>query len=94
MPIYWGKNVGGVHEANSDTQEDDEGCQTQKPQMKNDENKEQITYPTINTIFIFNLQKNNNCSIVGFGMQKFTNDMSRVLRESTIVFILSLGLFA
>ncbi len=39
------------------TQENDEGCQLQKPHMKNDENKEQIIDPTMNIIFIFYFQK-------------------------------------
>ncbi len=26
MPIYWEKNVGGIQEANSDIEEDNEGC--------------------------------------------------------------------
>jgi hypothetical protein len=55
MPIYWGKNVGGVEEANFDTEEDDDECEIQKPHMKNDENKEQITDPMVNIIFIFYL---------------------------------------
>ncbi len=42
MPIYWEKNVGGVQEVNFDIKEDTEGCQIQNPQMKNDEDKEQI----------------------------------------------------
>jgi len=53
MPIYWEKRVGGIQEANSDIEEDDEGCQIQKPQMKNDEDKKQIKYPTMNIVFIF-----------------------------------------
>jgi hypothetical protein len=40
MPIYWEKSVGGVKQVNSHTEEDNEGCQIWKPQMKNDENKE------------------------------------------------------
>jgi hypothetical protein len=40
MLAYWEKNVGGVWEANFDTEEDDNGCEIQKTQMKNDENKE------------------------------------------------------
>jgi hypothetical protein len=55
MLIYWEKNVNGVQEVNSDIEEDDEGCQIQKPWIKNDEDKEQITNPTMNTIFIFDL---------------------------------------
>jgi hypothetical protein len=36
--------------------------------MKNDENKEQITDPTVNLVFIFDLHKNNNCNSTKFGM--------------------------
>jgi len=39
-----------------------------KPQMKNDENKEQITAATVNLVFIFDLHKNNNCNSTKFGM--------------------------
>jgi hypothetical protein len=31
MSIYWEHNVGGVQEANSDTEHDDERCEIQKP---------------------------------------------------------------
>ncbi len=68
MPVYWEQNVNGVQEAHSDTKEDDEGYQVQKPQMKNDENKKQITNLAVNTIFIFNLQTSNNCKSVEFRM--------------------------
>ncbi len=94
MPIYWEKRVGGIQEANSDIEEDDEGCQIQKPQMKNDEDKKQIKYPTVNIVFIFVLQKNNNYISVGFGMEKSTNDMSSVSAELTIVFARSSRIFA
>jgi hypothetical protein len=36
--------------------------------MNNDEDKEQIIDPMVNTIFIFNLQKSNNCNSARFGM--------------------------
>jgi hypothetical protein len=76
-----------------DIEEDNKGCQIQNPQMKNDENKEQITDLTVNKIFIFDLQKTNNCKSVRFGMQNYTNDMSRIFVESVAVFIRSLGVF-
>jgi len=94
MPIYWEKNVGGVQDANFDIEEDDEGCQLPKPQIKNDEDKEQITYPTVSIVFIFYLQNNNNCSNTRFGMQNSTYDMSSVSLESATIFIWSLGIFA
>ncbi len=62
--------------------------------MKNDENKEQITNLVMNTIFIFDLQMNNNCSRAKFRMQRSKDDMLGVLAESTIVFTQSLGVFA
>jgi hypothetical protein len=31
MPIYWELNVGGDQEANSNTEEDNEGCEIHKP---------------------------------------------------------------
>jgi hypothetical protein len=39
MSIYWEQSASGVHEANSNIDEDNEGCQIKKPHMKNDENK-------------------------------------------------------
>jgi hypothetical protein len=40
MLIYWEHSVDGVQEANFDTKEDDEGCEIQKPHMKNVKDKE------------------------------------------------------
>jgi hypothetical protein len=39
MLVYWEQSVDGIQEANSNTEEDDEGCEIQKPQMKNVEYK-------------------------------------------------------
>ncbi len=39
MLIYWELRRGGVQETNSDREKNDKGCQKQKPQMKNDEDK-------------------------------------------------------
>ncbi len=94
MLVYWEQNACGVQEANYRTKEDDEGCATQKPQMKNVEDKEQITHPTVNTIFIFDLQMNNSYKSAGFGMQRSKDDMLSVSAESTIVFAQSLRTFA
>ncbi len=68
MLVYWEQSVGGIQEVNSNTKEDNEGCQIQKPQMKNDEDKEQIIDPMVNKVFIFYLQKNNNYNSVKIGM--------------------------
>jgi hypothetical protein len=62
--------------------------------MKKDEDEKQIIDATMNTIFIYNLQKIKNCSNVGFGMQKSTYDMLGVSTESTIVFVRSSRVFA
>jgi hypothetical protein len=48
----------------------------------------------VNTIFIFDLQKNNNCNSVRFGMQKFINDMLGILAKSVAVFTWSSRVFA
>ncbi len=77
---------------NFDTIEDDEECETHKPQMKNAKDKEQIKDPMVNTIFIFNLQRNNksmsnNCKSARFGMKTFKDDMTRVSIESTTIFV-------
>jgi hypothetical protein len=55
--------------------------------MKNVEEKKQITNPAMNTIFIFDLQMNNNYRSVGFGMQRSKDDMSCVSAKSVVVFI-------
>jgi hypothetical protein len=55
LTSYLGHCASGVQEANFDIEEDNERCEIQKPQMKNDEDKKQITYLMVNTIFIFNL---------------------------------------
>ncbi len=94
MPVYWEQNANGIKEANSNIEKDNEGCEIQKPQMENDEDKEQITDPMVNIVFIFNLQMNNNCNNVGFGMQRSKDDMLGVSIESVIVFTQSLRVFA
>ncbi len=68
MLVYWEKYAGGVQEANFDKKEEDDRCEIQKPQIKNDEDKEQIMDPTMNTVFIFERQMHNNYSSVGLGM--------------------------
>ncbi len=62
--------------------------------MKNVEDKEQITNPTVNIIFIFYLQMNNNCRSVGFGMRRSKDDMSCVSTKSVVVFTQSLRVSA
>jgi hypothetical protein len=62
--------------------------------MKNDEDKEQIIDPTVNIIFIFNLQKSNNCNNAGFGMQKSIDYMLGISTELTVVFTQSSKLWA
>jgi hypothetical protein len=54
--------------------------------MKIDEDKEQITNPVVNIVFVFNLQTNNNCSSAGFGMQRSKDDVSGISIKSKIVF--------
>jgi hypothetical protein len=61
--------------------------------MKNDEDKEHIINPTMNTIFIFDLQMNNKCNNVGLGMQRSKDDMSSISTESTGIFVRSSGVF-
>ncbi len=68
------------------TQEDNERCEVQKPQIKNDENKKQIIDPIVNTFFIFDLQMSNNCNSARFGMQISKDDILGVLAKSIIVF--------
>ncbi len=40
MLVYWEWNVSGVQVKNSDTQEEDENCEIQKPQMQNTKDEE------------------------------------------------------
>jgi hypothetical protein len=61
--------------------------------MKNDEDNEHIIDPTVNIVFIFYLQMSNNCKSVGFGMQRFKDDMLGVLVELIIVFSWSSRVF-
>ncbi len=51
MPVYWKKNASGVQKENFDIEENNEGCQLQKPHMKNDEDKEQVIVLTVNIVF-------------------------------------------
>jgi hypothetical protein len=60
--------------------------------MESTEDEEHMEDPMINTILIFDLEMINksmskNCRSTSFGIQKFENDLSRVLVESAIVFI-------
>jgi hypothetical protein len=61
--------------------------------MKNDEDKEYIIDLMVNTIFIFNFQKNNNFINVRFGMQRFKDDMSGIPAKLTTIFIQSSRVF-
>jgi hypothetical protein len=78
---------------NSNIEEDDEGCEIQKPQMKNVKDKWLNIDLMVNTIFIFNLQMNNNYKSVGFGMQKYKYDMSNISAKSIAIFIQSSRVF-
>jgi hypothetical protein len=93
MLVYWEQNVGGVQEVNFDIEDDDEGCEIQKPQMKNDEDKEQIKDLVVNIVFIFDLKMNNNCNNARFVMQRSKDDVLGVLAKSTTIFTWSLGVF-
>jgi hypothetical protein len=48
----------------------------------------------VNTNFIFDLQKSNNCISAGFGMQKSIDDMLGVSVESIVIFAWSSGVIA
>ncbi len=61
--------------------------------MKKDEDKEQIVDPTMNIVFIFDLQMNNNCRIAGFGMQRFKDDMLSILVKLLGIFAWSSSVF-
>jgi len=61
--------------------------------MKNDEDKEKIIDPKVNTIFIFDLQMSNNYTYIGFGMQKFIDDMLSISAKSITIFVQSSRVF-
>ncbi len=94
MPYIGKKITSEVQEENFDIKEDNEGCQLQKPQMKNNEDKEQIIDLMVNTICIFDFQKKKNCNNAGFGMHKSIDYMLGVLIESTTIFSRSSRVFA
>ncbi len=94
MLVYWVQSAGGVQEVNFDIEEDNERCEIQKTQMKNVEDKEWITDPVMNIVFIVNLQMSNNYKSAKFGMERFKDDMSGVLAKSIATLILSLKVFA
>ncbi len=91
MLVYWEWNASGVQVKNSDTEEEDENCEIQKPQMQNTKDEEQRENLMVNIILIFDLQMtkksmNNNCKGEGFGMQRSNDDLTQVSAESTEVF--------
>ncbi len=53
---YWEQSVGGVHVKNSNTEEEDEDCEIQKPHMQNTEDEKKMEDHAVNTILIFDLQ--------------------------------------
>jgi hypothetical protein len=59
-----------------------------------DEDKEQIIDQTLNIVFIFDLQINNNGSNARFGMQKSKDDMLGVLAELAWIFAQSSKVFS
>jgi hypothetical protein len=79
---------------NSNTKEDNEGCEIYKPQMKDVEDKKQIIDSMVNMVFIFDLEMNNNCKSVQFGMQRCKDDMLSVSVESIAIFTQSLRVLA
>ncbi len=98
MPVYWEQNMGGLQAENYNTEEEDEECETQKPQMQNIEDEKHMKDLTVNTILIFDLQMinksmNNNYKSEKIGIQRFEDDMLKVLVESTKVFAKSSGVF-
>ncbi len=98
MLIYQEQSVSGVQAKNSNTKQNDENYEIQKPQVKNVAYEEQIKDLVVNTILIFNLQMNNksmndNYKSEGFGIQDFEDDLSWVSIESTIIFAKSLNIF-
>jgi hypothetical protein len=55
MPVYWEQNAGGVQAKNSNMEEDDEDCETQKSHMQNVEDEELIQDLVVNIMLILNM---------------------------------------
>ncbi len=55
MLVYWEHSACGVQAENSDTEEDNEDCEIQKPRLKNAEYEEQIKDLEVKTMLIFDL---------------------------------------
>ncbi len=88
MPIYWEQSVGGAQVENSNMNKENEDHEIIKPQMKSTKDEEQMKHPTVNIISILELQVTNklvgnNCKSGEFGMQRFKDDLLKVLVEST-----------
>ncbi len=79
-------------------EEEDENCEIQKPQLRHIKDEKQMKDLVVNIMLIFDLlmikkSVNDNNNNEGFGMQRFENNLSRVLIESTKVFAQSSRVF-
>jgi hypothetical protein len=84
---------------NSHLAEENKYYEMQKPQMQNTKDEEQMEDPMVNKILFFHLHMtntfvSNNYRGERFGMQRFEDDLLRVLTESRTVFTQSSRLFA
>lgn len=84
MPIDWEHNASGVQVQDSNTEEEEEDYEIQKPQMQNIEHEEQIKDHVINIILIFDLEVtnkfvSNNCRSERLGMHRTEDDRLGVL---------------
>ncbi len=56
MPIYWEQSGGGLQEEEFDMEVEDEGCVTQKPQMRGNDEEEQMEDLEVKTILTLKLK--------------------------------------
>ncbi len=89
--MYWEQNIGGLQVKDFDKEVEHEDYDIQKPQIRSNEDEEQMEDPNVNTILILELHMtnkfmSNNYRNEGFGMQKFEDELLRVLAKSAEVF--------
>ncbi len=59
MPIYWEQSVSGVQAEDSNTKEEDEDCEMQKPQIQSTKDEKKLKDSMVSTILIFELHMIN-----------------------------------
>jgi hypothetical protein len=91
MLVYWEQSVGGLQEEDYGTKVEDEDCVTHKPQMRGNEEEEQMEDLEIKTIMTLDLQMKNKLLSDNYiseksRIQKYKVDISMVSIESVDVY--------